>query len=414
MRLSRVALLVGGLAATAGMACTRQLVLPLSLETGGGGGAGAPGSTGSSPGVGVDVGPVTDAAAPVTFDARLDGGAADLGRFDAFPRDGRFTFGPPPFGRNGPRNSCPTKIVPKALRGSDVILVVPRNGSMASPFGPTTTRIQAVEAETGLMVAMYPNAIYFGYIDYPAMDPACTASVGTELRPNVNTGPFIKDALKACDTGPMSPGCLFSDDRPIGAALDATPNMFPIMKPGDFEAKDNLIVIADGPPGCSAAGSDTPPAACVAAKNSVYNLSRSTPPVYTYVVALIDKGTDPAPCLAMMATQSGSGQVLYPVSDPTELDGALKAILGNLAKAYCTIELDTGGQASTHKAANVKLRINGADVPYDPTGMMADGWSSSRDPVQEIVVRGTWCDALQMVTTDKVEIFDTQETMACP
>jgi hypothetical protein len=410
MRLSRIALLVCGLAATAGVACTRQLVLPLSLETGGGG-AGAPGSTGSAPAVGT----VTDAAAPVTVDPRPDADAPDLARFDASARDGRFTFGPPPFGRNGPRNLCPTKIVPKALRGSDVILVVPRNGSMASPFGPSMTRIQAVEAETGLMVAMYPNAIYFGYIDYPAMDPACTASVGTTLRPLVNNGPFIKDAFKACDSGPMSPGCLFGDDRPIGFALDATPGLFPPMKFGDFGEKDNLIVIADGPPGCSAAGSDTPQAACVATSNSVYNLSRSTPPVSTYVVALVDKGTDPAPCLKTMAMQGGSGLMPYAVSDPTELDTALKAILGNLANAYCTIDLDTGGQASMHKAANVKLRVNGEDVPYDPTGMMADGWSSSsKDPIQEIVVRGTWCDALQAVTTDKVEIFDTQETMPCP
>ncbi len=410
-----------------GAGCTQRTVLELSV-----GGTGSAGSTGSlasaGTGGGATGGSVRDSGAGtiVLVDSGA-GGGVDAGvdsHRDAFDRDGRPSFPNMPF---PPRQQqppppsqaeCVTRVYPRPLRASDVMLVVGRNASMAAPFGVGTTRIQAVEAKLMGAMASYPNAIHFGYLDYPSdATSSCTASA-TPIRPNTDTSNAIQLALKPCDGGPTAAGCLLGDNRPIKDAMDALSGDFQAPMSGDYGKKFTAILIADGPPGCGPQDGAQDP--CMAATNSTYGNSQKFPPIKTYVIALVDKGTDPAACLKAMANQGGTTYQAFPVADGNDLQMALDTILGYLARTtYCAIDLITDPRGPTFKFDHLTLRIAGQLIQYDPTGMLAEGgWSSSNDPaqpVQEIQVHGPACVQLQKVTTDAVEITYSQNgPTPCP
>jgi hypothetical protein len=314
---------------------------------------------------------------------------------------------------------CVTRVYPRPLRASDVMLVVGRNASMAAPFGVGTTRIQAVEAKVLGAMASYPNAIHFGYLDYPGDATSSCMASATPIRPNTDTSNAIQMALKPCDGGPTAAGCLFGDSRPIKDAMDALSGDFQAPMSGDYGKKFAAILISDGPPGCGPQDGAQDP--CMAAINSTYGNSQRFPPIKTYVIALVDaKGTEPPACLKSMANQGGTMYPAFPVADGADLQAALDTILGYLARTtYCTLDLITDPRGPTFKVDGLTVRIAGKVVPYDPSGAVADGgWSSSNDPaqpVQEIQVHGPACLQLQKVTTDAVEITYTQSgPTPCP
>jgi hypothetical protein len=194
--------------------------------------------------------------------------------------------------------------------------------------------------------------------------------------------------------------------------MDALSGDFQAPMPVDYGKKFSAILIADGPPGCGPLDGGQDP--CMAATNSTYGNSQRFPPIKTYVIALLDaKGSEPPACLKAMANQGGTIYPVFPVADGGDLQAALDTILGYLARTtYCAIDLMTDPRGPTYKSDDLTLRIAGKLIQYDPTGMLAEGgWSSSNDPaqpVQELQVHGPACAQLQMVTTDSVEITNTQ------
>lgn len=365
-------------------------------------------------------GPIVDASPAMGTDGGLDARRVEVS--DASDHDQRIFFGPGPFGQRPPPQSqppsqpqCPTKVYPRPLKVSYVMLVVGRNASMGTSFGTGTTRIQAVEGRIATAIAGYPNAVQFGYLSYPATDPSCTAMPSAPvIRPQANDS-TVTAALKLCDTGTVAPGCLLGDNRPMEVALRAAQNAFPTPAFGDYRPKNNVILLADGPPSCS--GSDGVQI-CSGATGAVYDGTHNQNPTNTYVIALADsKAVDPG-CLRGLAVSAMGSSASVPLfttaTDATELEAALKSVLANLARTnYCVIDLDDP-RGAPHSARNLVLKISGVVIPPDQNGTLADGWSASKDPVQQITVHGTWCDQLQSVTTDMVEILDSQYTMPCP
>lgn len=348
--------------------CTRQLTLPASADPA------QPDDAGSA-------------------SVMVDGGRAER------DRSGGSDAGSTADGRDGP--ACDPQyqwLLTRTPAATDVMLVVARNSTMSSPFG-NLTRIGAVQKVIRDAIAAYPDALNFGYLDFPELqDPSCAAGccVGSAVAPSPQTAQQIGQALAPCDQGISTAGCVSTNDnRPMVAAFGAVLDSFSRTVHGvPSSGARSVILFADNGPGC---GGDSPPKACADLRDEVVMLAQQARTITTYVIPV---GQDVS-CLNNIATV---GSAAFDLGDLTsQLTNALR----ELAKPYCSISLSQ----EPRNRSNVRILVDGVPLPRDDTGS-GNGWSFHPGSSVLIDVRGASCDALQHVRA-YAEDVDVQEQFGC-
>src|SRR5207244_655236 len=106
--------------------------------------------------------------------------------------------------------------LPATRRTPDLLLMVPRNASMGTPFGDAPTRFGAVQDALHAQIDAHRTSIAFGLQQYPATDGSCgqqACCAEDPVPPSPRSADAVTSALYTCD--PLS--CVASSvARPIG------------------------------------------------------------------------------------------------------------------------------------------------------------------------------------------------------
>jgi hypothetical protein len=271
---------------------------------------------------------------------------------------------------------------------TNVMLMVGRNPTMKLPFGAgsQTTRIQAVTQAIRTATATYPDAISFGYLSFPGMDPQGCAEgccVDSPVAPNPVTNEAIDRALAPCDSGLDTRGCISKmDNRPMVNAFDRLFNVFP------NDGQRDIILFADSPPGC---GSDSPPQACLDVQAKVETLLQQRR-TFIYVIPIVEDVNCP------IAVQGGT-EPIAPVATMADLSRSVTGILQKVALPYCSFDLT---QMPNNKN-NVQVEIDGDPVDRNDAGT-GDSWSFHRSSSGTIDVHGAPCLRMQKLPIGSVKV----------
>jgi hypothetical protein len=100
--------------------------------------------------------------------------------------------------------------------------------------------------------------------------------------------------------------------------------------------------------------------------------------------------------------QQNAATSYYAATDPTALENALNAIIGQVAS--CTISLSSAPSGFTNVAVSADSAAGTVEIPQDPT----NGWSYSTD-MKSVNLNGTSCDNLKNGTYSNFQFY-----YACP
>lgn len=386
----RIAVLLT-LTAALGGACNRPLLLPSDVPdggpgTGGSGGAitgsgGAPGGSGGRPG---------------------SGGMSSGGAFGG---------GGKPAGTGGNSGMPGFCGEPQQLRSeiqwAKVVFALGRNASMNSSFGNSgATRLSAAQQAIRAVVSANQRAVAFGYEDFPAAvggcqnGSSCCANTATvPVFPSLSNFALIDSALMSCDVSSGPSGCVFqSAARPLADVLRNVlmpPQRPPLLDPLGT-ADQRLILMVDGPPGCSMEDMG------VSCSNALNQLSQLSARVRIHVIP-IGVEAEQSACLKSIALQGDPAGTtaqpfVYRAADPMQLMQSLFAIVSDVSNAACIIQVFQP-PADTR---NVSLEIKRATVPRD----LANGWSFVSGSNNTIEVRGSWCEAMKDAAPREVAVYN--------
>jgi hypothetical protein len=275
-----------------------------------------------------------------------------------------------------------------------VFIAFDRSPTMTTRFG-TGTRVTVAQQALRELIAKHQQMTYFGYVEFPGVNQACTrpdgCCSGVPLLPIPNNSSGIDRAMGGmCGAGGF---CPMLTGRPTAQALAACAGYY-----GRNQAKErHILLITDGEPTCTADGSTSPP--CDSAIEEIASLHQEG--VYTWVLGMgevaVSNPVGPN-CVERMAQAGGSTRkALYRATDPRTLQDELSAIMEDLTSRSCRIEI----LEPVRDQNQISVRFDDVTVPRDPV----DGWIF--DPptsTEKIVVRGLWCDKLRKSQVREIEI----------
>ncbi|HEY2730126.1 MAG TPA: vWA domain-containing protein [Polyangia bacterium] len=318
----------------------------------------------------------TGGAGPV-IDARNDsggGGGAGSSHFDGGRVDGiGICFG------------GQIQFVPNMLRVPDIILSVDRSASMQSWFG-SGSRLDVIHQQVRALISKYKR-VRFGYEEFPAAVSMCSngqgCCAGDVAQPITDNLKAIDRIISGCDNG--GPGC-DQPQRPVADALAKCNSTYAALFSAGDPGHRYVLLLTSGDPTCGT-GPDSTSSSCDDAQTQVTKLSRAN--INTGVFGIGDGAVGSA-CLDQLATyggiDTGSTPLYHLARTPTELSGALEAVVETIAEEACKIDL----RSAPPDPNVVELRFDGMRVPQDGV----DGWTFDQDGSLTLTVHGSYCHAL--------------------
>ncbi len=259
---------------------------------------------------------------------------------------------------------------------AEIIVALDRSTSMNGQFG-SWTKSAAAAAALSNAVEAFQDSIRLGYVAFP--DPSGCNGMGccfieAGIPSQHGYGKFVDD-LHACDS--PTAGCVSSGERPIGAALAGSLDVFSRLDP--FARNRYVLLVTDGQAdeeaGCSE-GSNDPCRVATWQASALNNQYRAR----TNVVGLNTSGQDR--CLNDIAA-SGFGS--YDIVSPNNLESTIEAIVHEMADDACKIDVERPMDPN-----HVTLRIGNVEVPRND----ADGWDFDGSNLTRITLRPAACDLL--------------------
>ena len=267
---------------------------------------------------------------------------------------------------------------------AQVILAVDRSASMGDkPAGASSSRWQMVQNVLRSLMRTYHQAVYFGYVEFPALE--CRHGVccsGGFIPPSPSHGAIERKWTCGQTTCPAR-----SADSPAGFALYESRHHFETAE--QSSGSRHVFLITDGEPSC---GEGPNMAACDQATKEVAELVGQD--IRTTIFAM-DPALKTSTCLSDL-TAIGSGGQLYTSADETALRDQLEAILSPLATESCSFRL----REALLPPERLALRINGTSLLRDPS--RKEGWEfDADDDMSHFTVYGSWCAKLR-----ESEVYD--------
>jgi hypothetical protein len=290
----------------------------------------------------------------------------------------------------------------------DILIVQDKSGSMdeaddgSTCTGTCTSKWTEVSAALTQVVTNTDTAINWG-IKFFSDNGACGASAAPAVTVAAGNGSAVAGAISGTKPGGNTPT---RDAITSGAAYLATLT--------DTNPK-YLLLATDGLPNCpvGCAAMSNPSKSCKNTDNPSEDMAAAAAVMAaaqqgfkTFVIGIgnVDTAVATLNQLAINGgvPQTGGTTSYYAATDPTALENALNAIIGQVAS--CTISLATAPTGFTNVAISADAGGNTIEIPPDPT----NGWSYGPN-MQSVNLNGTSCDNLKNGTYSNFQFY-----YACP
>jgi len=291
-----------------------------------------------------------------------------------------------------PEGLCGSTTISTNRSPTDVLIVLDRSGSMGESIGGDcycsgaqggvpacqtksncTDRWSAVKTAIGSTVAANPN-INWGLSFFSA-----SGNCGVSLRPQVLLGPDSGAAIQSL-LGSTTPNSY----TPTAAAINAGTTYLSSVNDGNTRT---ILLATDGNPNCG-----------VGQQNDVDDMPATLKAIdgaYAQGFQVFVVGIGPsASNLGQMAVHGGTTD-FYPATSPEQLSGAL-AQISKIVAATCTFE----ATQTPPDVNQVWVYVDKNLVGQNP----ATGWTFGTLS-SEIVLTGSYCDAMLAGLSSKVEIL---------
>ena len=162
-----------------------------------------------------------------------------------------------------------------------------------------------------------------------------------------------------------------------------------------------VLLVTDRDPSC-AGDASTDTSSCNDAVAEASKLRKIGVPVF--VVSLNNDGQSTG-CLTSIAaagpSNSAGNSQFVAVADQQQLSDALSAIMNSVQANACRFRV----RPSPSNPDRVEVTVNNRPVPSDPSGQ--EGWSFSDDSSREIVLSGSWCEAVTAAPDSPIPVVST-------
>jgi hypothetical protein len=293
----------------------------------------------------------------------------------------------------------------------DILIVQDKSGSMADNDADksctggcgSSSKWSQVAAALTTVVTSTDQSINWG-LKFFSDDGTCGASADPVVKVGAMTGSAVASAISTAKTGGNTPTreavstaaaymTTLTDTNPkyLLLATDGLPNC-PVGCAGMTGKLPSSCTNTDNPSEDMAAEMAVSAAVAQGFKVFVIGIGTVTTAEATLNQLAINGGVP----------QTGGATSYYAATDPTTLENALNAIIGQVAS--CTISLSTAPSGFTNVAISADSASGTVEIPQDPT----NGWSYSAD-MKSVNLNGTSCADLKNGTYSNFQFY-----YACP
>jgi hypothetical protein len=293
----------------------------------------------------------------------------------------------------------------------DILIVQDKSGSMANDDNDkgctggcgSNAKWAQVSSALTTIVTSTDQSINWG-LKFFSDDGACGASADPVVKVGAGNGSAVAGAISAAKTGGNTPtrDAITTGVTYMSTLTDTNPKY--------------MLLATDGLPNCPvgcAGMTGKLPSSCTNTDNPSEDMAAEmavsaavAQGFKVFVIGIGNVATAQATLNQLAINggvpQTGAATSYYAATDPTALENALNAIIGQVAS--CTISLSTAPSGFTNVAISADTASGTIEIPQDP----ANGWSYGPN-MQSVNLNGMSCDNLKNGTYSNFQFY-----YACP